>query len=41
MITDPEAYGLPSGGLGPNFVLAKEDLYLVYPTNFNEYQRLY
>jgi len=41
MIKDPEAYGLPSGGLGSNFVIAKEDFYFVYPTNFNEYQRQY
>ena len=41
MIRDPEAYGLPSGGLGSNFVIAKEDFYFVYPTNFNEYQRQY
>ena len=41
MIKDPEAYGLPSGGLGSNFVIAKEDFYFVYPTNFNQYQRQY
>ena len=40
-IDDPEAYGLPSAGLGTNFVIAKEDFYFVYPTNYNEYQRQY
>ncbi len=38
-IEQPERYGLPSAGLGANFIIAKEDFYLVYPTNFNEYQR--
>ena len=41
MISDPGAYGLPSAGLGANYVIAKEDFYFVYPTNFNEYQRQY
>lgn len=41
MIEKPEAYGLPTAGLGSNFIVAKEDFYFVYPTNFNEYQRQY
>ena len=41
MITDPGEYGLPSSGLGSNYIIAKEDFYFVYPTNFNEYQRQY
>ncbi len=41
MIDKPEAYGLPTAGLGSNFIVAKEDFYFVYPTNFNEYQRQY
>lgn len=40
-IDDPPAYGLPQAGLGANFLIAKEDFYFVYPTNFNEYQRQY
>jgi hypothetical protein len=40
-ISDPHRYGLPRSGLGANFIIAKEDFYLVYPTNFNEYQRHY
>ena len=40
-IKDPEAYRLPSVGLGTNYILAKEDYYFVYPTNFHEYQRQY
>ena len=41
MITNPEEYGLPTAGLGSNFIIAKEDFYFVYPTNYNEYQRQY
>ncbi len=41
MIDKPEEYGLPTAGLGANFIVAKEDFYFVYPTNFNEYQRQY
>ena len=40
-INDPEKYGLPSSGVGSNYIVAKEDFYFVYPTNFNEYQRQY
>ena len=39
LITDPEEYGLPSRGLGYNFIIAREDFFFVYPTNYNEYQR--
>ena len=41
LIAEPREYGLPSPGLGANFIIAKEDFYFVYPTNFNEYQRQY
>ena len=41
MIEDPVEYGLPSIGLGANFIIAKEDYYFVYPTRFHEYQRQY
>jgi CheY-like chemotaxis protein len=41
LIEDPEAWGLPSTGLGSNYIVAKEDFYFVYPTNYNEYQRQY
>ena len=40
-IPDPQQFGLPSSGMGANFLVAKEDFYFVYPTNFNEYQRQY
>ncbi len=38
---DPDALGLPSVGVGTNFIFAKEDYYFVYPTRFHEYQRQY
>ena len=41
LIENPESYGLPSTGIGSNFLIAKEDFSFVYPTNFNEYQRQY
>ncbi len=41
LIDAPEPWGLPSSGLGSNYIIAKEDFYFVYPTNFNEYQRQY
>lgn len=41
MVADPATYGLPTSGLGTNFIIAREDFYFVYPTNYNEYQRQY
>ena len=38
---NPEEYGLPSFGLGTNFLFAKEDYYLIYQNKFREYERLY
>ncbi|MCZ6633543.1 MAG: bifunctional response regulator/alkaline phosphatase family protein [bacterium] len=40
-VSDPEAYRLPSLGMGTHYILCKEDYYFVYPTNFNEYQAKY
>jgi len=40
-LKDPDTYGLPSVGVGTNFIFAKEDHYFVYPTRFHEYQRQY
>ena len=41
LIRKPEAWGLPDDFLNKNYVLAREDYYFVYPTNFHEYERLY
>jgi len=40
-ISDPEKWGLPNDLLNKNYILAREDFYCVYPTNFHEYERLY
>ncbi len=40
-VKDPERYGLPRSGMNTNYILAKEDFYFVYPTNFHHYQNLY
>lgn len=40
-VRDPEAFGLPRDGLSTNYIIAKEDYYFVYPTNFHHYQNLY
>ncbi len=41
LVKDPLAYGLPRAGLGANFIFAREDFHLVYPTNQSEYGRQY
>jgi CheY-like chemotaxis protein len=38
-IDDPAEYQLPGDGDGKNYLLAKEDYYFVYPTDFNTYRR--
>ncbi|MDP6528768.1 MAG: bifunctional response regulator/alkaline phosphatase family protein [Gemmatimonadota bacterium] len=38
-IKDPEAYQLPSMGLGTHYIIARENYYFVYPTKFHEYER--
>lgn len=39
IINDPRTYRLPMFTMNTTYLLAKEDFYFVYPTNFNEYQR--
>ena len=41
IIDDPKAYNLPSPGLVNNYLIAKEDYYFVYPTNYHEFQKRY
>jgi CheY-like chemotaxis protein len=41
MIKNPEAYKLPSHGMNTNYIVAKEDTYFVYPTEFNHYAQRY
>ncbi|MFT5143246.1 MAG: CheY-like chemotaxis protein [Thalassolituus oleivorans] len=40
-VRDPEAYGLPSRGRSTNFIIAKEDYYFVYPTNYHRFVNKY
>ncbi len=40
-IKKPEVYNLPADVLNKNYIIAKEDYYFVYPTNFHEYERQY
>ena len=40
-IKNPEDYRLPSRSLNSEYVIAKEDYYLIYPTNYNKYANLF
>ena len=40
-VRDPESFGLPRDHASTNFIIAKEDYYFVYPTNFHHYQNMY
>jgi CheY-like chemotaxis protein len=40
-VKNPPEYKLPGGGINKNYIIAKEDYYFVYPTNFHEYERQY
>jgi CheY-like chemotaxis protein len=40
-LKDPLDFKLPRGGVNKNYIIAKEDFYFVYPTNFHEYERHY
>ncbi|MEW5874379.1 MAG: response regulator [Candidatus Zixiibacteriota bacterium] len=39
VVQDPRQYRLPKFSSNTTYLLAREDYYFVYPTNFNEYQR--
>ncbi len=41
IIRDPEVYKLPARGINFNYLLAKEDYYFVYPTNYHHYLNHY
>jgi hypothetical protein len=40
-IKNPQEYGLPGRGINTNYIIAKEDFYFVYPTNYHQYVNLY
>jgi len=41
LVKNPHDYGLPSDRLNMNYLIAKEDYYFVYPTNYNKYVNKY
>lgn len=41
MIKNPRSFGLPARGLNTNYIIAKEDYYFVYPTNYHKYLALF
>ncbi len=40
-IKDPQKWGLPMRGINSEYLLAREDYFFVYPTNYNKYLELY
>ena len=40
-VRDPLDYGLPQGSMNTNYIIAKEDYYFVYPTNYHRYLNKY
>ena len=40
-IKDPQKYKLPTRGININYIVAKEDFYFVYPTNYHQYLNYY
>ena len=40
-VRNPRQFGLPSDQASTNFIIAKEDYYFVYPTNYNKYLNKY
>jgi hypothetical protein len=40
-IKDPQTYKLPARGVNTNYIIAKEDYYFVYPTNYHYYLNYY
>lgn len=40
-ISRPEQYRLPRRGMTTNYIIAKEDFYFVYPTDYNKYLTYY
>jgi hypothetical protein len=41
IIKDPEAYKIPAGGVATTCVIAKDDRYFVYPTDYHRYLTKY
>ena len=41
LVDKPAEYGLPSFGLGTNYLFAKEDYYLIYRNKYRQFDKLY
>jgi CheY-like chemotaxis protein len=41
LVKDPKKFRLPIWGLATTYLIAREDYYFVYPTNYSEYRRQY
>ncbi len=41
IIDNPASYNLPAPGEANNYLIAKEDYYFVYPTNYHQYKKRY
>jgi CheY-like chemotaxis protein len=41
VLENPAEYQLPTPGYSNNYIIAKEDYYFVYPTNYHRYQNRY
>lgn len=41
IIKEPEKYKLPALGINTNYLIAKENFYFVYPTNYHKFQSHY
>ncbi len=40
-VKDPRDYKLPTRGINVNYIIAREDYYFVYPTNYHKYLNYY
>ena len=40
-VKDPHTFGLPAPSMNTNYIIAKEDYYFVYPTNYHHYLNQY
>lgn len=40
-VKNPAEFGLPGRGINTNYIIAKEDYYFVYPTNYHHYVNFY
>jgi len=41
VVKDPNKYKLPDVGINTNYLIAKENFYFIYPTNYHKYQAFF